>query len=107
MASFQRGNSGPGIMGPGRPPVSMEYGAHMSLRSIGRGFPRPTAAMVAPGRLNQNEINVRSLLYRNLLAASGGLGNLFFHRYSSSSEVIIYLGPQGLIMLLCREFPYF
>lgn len=75
-APFQRGNSGPGIMGPGRPPASMEYGGHMSLRSIGRGFPRPVAGMVAPGRLNQNEVNVRSLLCRNLLAVSGGLGNL-------------------------------
>uniref|UniRef100_A0A7I4AB54 RRM domain-containing protein n=1 Tax=Physcomitrium patens TaxID=3218 RepID=A0A7I4AB54_PHYPA len=54
-APFHRGNSGPGIMGPGRPPVPMEYGGHMPLRPIDRGFPRPIGGMVAPGRLNHSE----------------------------------------------------
>ncbi|XP_024388035.1 uncharacterized protein [Physcomitrium patens] len=55
-APFHRGNSGPGIMGPGRPPVPMEYGGHMPLRPIDRGFPRPIGGMVAPGRLNHSEM---------------------------------------------------
>lgn len=75
-APFQRGNSGPGIMGPGRPPVSVEYGGHMPLHSMGRGFPRPIGGVVASGRLNQNEVNVRNLLRKNLLVVSGGLRSI-------------------------------
>ena len=88
---FQRGNSGPGIIGPGRPPVSMEYEGHMALRFMGRGFPRPVGGVVAPGGLNQNEVNVRSVLLRDLLVVFGGLlyPLMFFQRYLLSTEVII------------------
>lgn len=61
-------------MGPGRPPVAMEYGGHVSVRSMDRGYLRPVGGIVPPGRLNQNDVNVSSLLCRNLLVVSGGLG---------------------------------
>lgn len=57
-SSLTRANLGPGIMGPGRPPVPLEFGGPIPMRPMGRGFPRPIGGIVAPGRPSQNEINV-------------------------------------------------
>ncbi|KAG0574767.1 hypothetical protein KC19_VG289300 [Ceratodon purpureus] len=59
-APCQRVNSGPGIMGPGRPPISVEHRGNMTLRSINRGFPRLIGGVVFSGRLNQTENNMHS-----------------------------------------------
>ena len=76
-ATFRRGNFGPGIMGPGRPPVLMEYGGHLPSRIMDHGIPRPIGGVVAHGRPNRNEVNQRCcFLLRNLLVVSDGLCNL-------------------------------
>jgi hypothetical protein len=54
-------------MGPGRPPVPMEFGGPIPMRPMGRGFPRPIGGIIAPGRPSQNEINVSDKYRANLL----------------------------------------